>query len=491
MKRLLFVFSIVSAALCEVPGAVAIHNARIIPVSAPPIARGTVLVRNGLIEAAGANVTVPPDAWVIEAEGLTVYPGLIDALSTFGIPDAASGAGQGRGAGNAPATTSTPAAPTTVTAAVTARGPEDRPNTTSWINAADLIRTTDPRLEPARSAGFTTAVTFPTRGIFAGKGAVLDLAGEKPGQMIVAEPVGQYLTLASSGFGGGYPGSLMGTIAYIRQIYLDADHYRLAKQSYSTHARGVPRPEYDRALEGVLNSPRILLPAARRVDVDRMIRFAAELKQNAVFYGLTESYRSVDLLKKANATALINLRWPEKPQDGDPEYVENMRVLEVRDKAPSGPGMLAKSGVKFAFYSGGISRRSDLVKAVKRAIDAGLSADDALRAMTLSPAEIYGVADRMGSIEPGKIANLVVTKGDLFEDSAKVQYVFVDGVKFEPVPETAPDTQRRPAAPTGAERPVQDDMPVRTSPPPESVQPPAPRPSPPPAPASPPAGVQK
>ena len=490
MKRFLFVFSIVSSGFCEVPGAIAIHNARIFPVSGPAIARGTVLVRNGLIEAAGANINVPADAWVIEGDGLTVYPGLIDALSTFGIPDAAPAAGgQGRGLGNAPATPAAPTPSPTVTAPVaTARGPEDRPNTTSWINAADLIRTTDPRLESARSAGFTTAVTFPTRGIFAGQGAVIDLAGEKPGQMIVAEPAGQYLTLASSGFGGGYPGSLMGTIAYIRQIYLDADHYRLTKQLYSTNARGVPRPEYDRALEGVLSSPRILLPAARRVDVDRMIRFAAELKQKALLYGVTESYRSVDLLKNANATALINLKWPEKALDGDPENVENMRVLEVRDKAPSGPGMLAKSGVKFAFYSGGISRRTDLFKAVKRALDAGLSADDALRAMTLTPAEIYGVADRMGSIEPGKIANLIVTKGDLFQDATLVQYIFVDGVKFEPVPEPPPDTPRRPG-PTGAERPVQDDMPVRTSPPPESVRPNTPPPTPP-SPSSAPAGVE-
>src|SRR5947209_2037240 len=317
MKRLLLLFAVIGAAYCDVPGAIAIRNARIVPVSGPAIQRGTVLVRNGLIEAAGANVSVPADAWVIEGDGLTVYPGLIDALSTFGIPDATpTGAQQNRGLGNAPATPNVPnqvpaGAPSAATIAAAtppARGPEDRPNTTSWVNAADLIRTTDPRLESARSAGYTTAVTFPTRGIFAGQGAVINLAGEKPGQTIVAEPVGQYLTLASSGFGGGFPGSLMGTIAYIRQIYLDADYYRRSKELYASHTRGTPRPEYDRALEGVLNSPRMLLPATRRIDVDRMIRFAAELKQPAVLYGLPEGYRSADLLKKANATALINLK---------------------------------------------------------------------------------------------------------------------------------------------------------------------------------------
>lgn len=468
MKSIVLVFAAAVAAYCDTSGAIAIHNARIIPVSGPAIPRGTVVVRNGLIEASGANVNVPADAWVIEGEGLTVYPGLIDALSTLGIPEAAAPtAGFGRGQGNA-VVTQTPAPVTaTAPASAPARGPEDRPNTTSWVNAADLIRTTDSRLEPARSAGYTTAVTFPTRGIFAGQGAVIDLAGEKAGQMIVAEPVGQYVTMTSSGFGGGYPGSLMGTIAYIRQIYLDADHYRRSKELYTSHARGVPRPEYDRALEGVLSSPRVLLPASRRIDVDRMIRFANELKLQAVLYGIPEGYRSADLLKKANATALINLRWPEKAQDTDPEEVDSLRVLEVRDRAPSTPAILAKNGVKFAFYSGGISRRSDLVKAVKRALDAGLAHEDAIRAMTLTPAEIYGVADRLGSIEPGKIANLVITKGDIFQDSAQVQYVIVDGQKFEPVPEAAPPAGgRQQPAPTGAERPVQDDMPVRTTPPP-------------------------
>lgn len=482
MKRLLLLLGAVCFAYGDVPGAVAIRNARIIPVSGPAVPRGTVLVRNGLIEAAGADVTVPADAWIIEGEGLTVYPGLIDALSTIGIPEATAtpGGAQGRGQAATPAPTPAPAL-SPASATTQSRGPEDRPNTTSWVNAADLIRTSDSRIESARSAGYTTAVTFPTRGIFAGQGAVINLAGDKAGQMIVAEPVGQYLTLANNGFGGGYPGSLMGSIAYIRQIYLDADHYRLAKEAYAKHARGVARPAYDRALEGVLGSQRILLPAARRVEVDRMIRFSNELKQKPLLYGLTESYRSADLLKQANATALINLRWPEKPADTDPDEIDSMRALEIRDKAPGGPAVLAKNGVKFAFYSGGISRRSDLFKAVKRALDAGLSPEDAVRAMTLTPAEIYGVADRLGSIEPGKIANLVVTKGDLFQDNTQVQYVFVDGVKFEPVPEPAPEPTRRPA-PTGAERPVQDDLPVRTSPPPTGAQPaatPAPTPPPP------------
>lgn len=476
MKHLLLAIAAACALHAEAPSAVAIRNARIVPVSSPAIPRGTVVLRNGLIEAVGANIQIPADAWVIEGDGLTVYPGLIDALSTLGIPEAAPPAMTGGfgGRAGAPATTTTSTTPITATS-TPARGPEDRPNTTSWLRAADLVRPTDRRLENARDAGFTTAVTFPQRGIFAGQGAIVDLAGENGGQMVVDSPVGQYVTLASSGFGGGFPGSLMGTIAYIRQIYLDADHYQKTKALYEKNPRGNTRPAYDRALEGVLESPRVLIPASRRVDIDRMLRFAHELKIKPVLYGLPEGYRSADLLKNGGVPVLVSLKWPEKSRDADPDEVDSLRVLEDRANAPSTPAVLAKNGVRFALYADGIGRRADLFRAVKRAIDAGLTQDDALRAMTLSPAEIYGVADRLGSIEKGKIANLVVTKGDLFQDRTEVKYVFVDGTKFEPAPEETPESgagfrggrqQQRTGPPT------EEDLPRTTppsNPPPQGV----------------------
>lgn len=443
MKRLSILLLLAAcAAFAETRSAIAIHNARVVPVNGPVIARGTVVVRNGLIEAVGADVAVPADAWVIEGDGLTVYPGLIDALSTFGIPDAApaitGGGGRGGGGGGAPQVAQTaPAGPP-------ARGPEDRPSTTSWLKAADLVKPTDKRLESARGEGFTNAITFPPRGIFAGQGAIVALGGETTGDMVISDSAGQYVTFATGGFGGGFPNSLMGVMAYIRQLYVDADHYREAKQFYAAHPRGMQRPEYDRALEGVLDSPRVLMPATRRLDVDRLLRFSKEMHLHALLYGLPEGYKSADLLKDSNVPVLVNLKWPEKARDSDPEDTDNLRALEVRDHAPSTPAILAKNGVKFAMYSGGIDRRADLFRAVKRAIDAGLSPEDAVRAMTLSPAEIFGVADRMGSIEKGKIANLVVTKGDLFQDRTEVKYVIVDGVKFEPV-EEAP-APGRPAA---------------------------------------------
>jgi hypothetical protein len=127
---------------------------------------------------------------------------------------------------------------------------------------------------------------------------------------------------------------------------------------------------------------------------------------------------------------LISLRWPEPSRDADPDAQESLRVLRFRDKAPSTPGLLAKAGVKFAFYSDGIANPKDILRNAKKSIDAGLSADVALRAFTIDAAQILGVADRLGSIEPGKIANLVVTTGDIFGDRTQVKHVFVDGHHF-------------------------------------------------------------
>lgn len=405
--------------MAQSPPVIAIRNARIYPVSGPVIEQGTVVIRNGLIADVGAGVTPPPEAWVIDGAGLTVYPGLIDALSGVGIPEPPRDAPRMPGAAPQPPP---------------ARGPQDRPMTNSWMRAADLVRNNDPKIESARGKGFTTAVTFPNGGIFTGQGAVINLAGERSGTMVVDSRVGQQITMARGGFNT-FPGSLMGTIAYIRQVYLDADHYAKAKEAYAKSPAGMERPAYDRALEGVLESPRILLPASSVVEIDRMLRFAKELKRPAILYGLHEAYAATDLLKQAGVPALVNLNWPSPPRDRDPDEVESIRVLELRENAPSTPAALAKAGVKFAFYTGGAD---DAYRAVREAIAKGLSEQDALCALTLSPAEIFGVADRLGSIEKGKIANLVVTKGGLFAEKPEIQFVFIDGERFEPPPPAAP-----------------------------------------------------
>jgi imidazolonepropionase-like amidohydrolase len=178
--------------------------------------------------------------------------------------------------------------------------------------------------------------------------------------------------------------------------------------------------------------------------MDRMLRFAAELKQPVILYGMREAYRAeaAPLLKKYGSPVLVSLHWSEPPRDPDPEAERTMRSLEDVDQGPAAPSLLQKAGVPFALYSDGLDQPRDLQRAVKKAIDAGLARQDAIRALTLSPAEIYGVADRMGSIAVGKIANLVVTKGDLFDDHTQIEMIFVDGKQYKPAAEQPADGGR-------------------------------------------------
>ena len=304
--------------------------------------------------------------------------------------------------------------------------------------------------------GFTSAATFPNRGIFMGEGALIDLAGERGRDMILATPIGQQVAfrVGSGGMGRAFPSSLMGNISYVRQLYLDLGQYKQAKESYAAHPSGVQRPEYDHALEGLAESPRLLLPADESQQIDRMISFGQELKVPFLLYGLHEAYKEVDQLKAANVPALVSLKWPEKPRDADPSDIPNYRQLLMRDQAPAIPAMFVKAGVKFAFYSDGVNTAPELKKAVKKAIDAGLKQEDAIRALTLTPAEIYGVSDRVGSIEKGKIGNLVVTRGPAFDEKSTIEYLFVDGKQFQPSKELQ---QGPPPGSPGARRPTSTD----------------------------------
>lgn len=418
---------------------IAIRGAHVITGTGTDLAAATVILRNGLIEDVGTTAAIPPGATIIDGTGLTVYPGFIDGVSTWGIASAAPPAAASPGASaSAEPSSPQPATPSQPRA----HGPEDRPQTYAYERAADLVVPADSRLEAARAAGFTSAATFPNRGIVEGLGAMVDLAGERGRDMVVAQPLGEQIVLRTGSGRAGFPASLMGNIAYVRQLHLDQQQAAEAQKIYTTHPQGTERPEYDHNLTALEEAPRLLLPADEEQQIDRMLAFAHELNTPVVLYGLHEAFRRVHELKAANAPVMISLKWPEKPRDGDPNELPNYRDLVLRDLAPAVPGLLAKAGVKFGFFSDGIATAPDLKKAIRKALDAGLSSADAVKALTLNTAEIYGLADRMGSIEKGKIANVVVSKGEIFEDKPNIQYVFIDGREFRP----SEETQKGPAA---------------------------------------------
>ena len=323
----------------EDPGAFAIRNARIVPVSGPAIDNGTVVVSGGLITAVGASVEVPADAWVIDGKGLTVYPGLIDALTDLGLTPAAAAR---RGAAPAVLAARRRARPVSAAArqATPARGPQDRPASTPWVQAADDVKVDERRFESWRNAGFTTALTAPKTGIFPGQGAVINLAGERAGDLVVASPVTLQVNFTPPGGFGGFPGSLMGVYAYVRQVYLDVQHDVDVRKQYDASPRGVERPEYDRTVRAVAeaqaaNRP-VLMAATSEAQIARILDFAQELKLRPVLYGVHESYKpaAAERLAAKKTPVLVSLKWPERDASGDPEAEESLRVLRLRDKAP-------------------------------------------------------------------------------------------------------------------------------------------------------------
>jgi imidazolonepropionase-like amidohydrolase len=302
-------------------------------------------------------------------------------------------------------------------------------------SAADLLRADESRLEKARAVGVTTALTIPRSGIFIGQSALINLAGEKPVKMIVKSPVALHVGFSQPGGFSTYPGSLMGVISYIRQTLLDAQHYGVEQDRYQHVKRGVPRPEPDKALEAFQPVIAGQLPVVFTVDeakeIVRVIRLIEEFKLKAMISGASEGHKVAGLLREKQIPVLVNLNFPTQPRDADPETDIPLRVLRLRAEAPKTPAALHQAGVKFAFTSGFMSDPKDFIKNAAKAIKAGLPEAEAVKALTINAAEILGVAEQLGSIEAGKIANLVVTDGSLFNEKTKVKYLFIDGREIE------------------------------------------------------------
>lgn len=410
-----------------IPATYAITNARIVPVSSATIEKGTIVIRDGLIAAVGANIAVPGDARVVDGTGLTVYPGFIDAYGSLGMSAGASPAAAG-GRGGAP-----PAAGRGAGAGPSASAPNSAypPGLQPELSALELLHADPDALAGPQSAGFTTALTAQGSGIFQGRSAIINLAGADVNAMVVKSDVAQHIAFSPLR-NGGFPNSLMGVFAALRQQLLDAQHYRDEQAAYAKNPRGMKRPDFDPsldALQGVISGKQpVVMFASSQREIERALDLAKEFGMKPIIAGGSEAYLIADRLKKEGVPVLLSTNFPRRMSapsaDADPDPV---RLLRERVEAPKSPAKLTQAGVKFALQSGGTNTWTDVMTNVRRAIDAGLTADQALRALTIQPAEILGVGDRLGSIETGKIANLTVSRGDLFDRAGRVTQLFIDG----------------------------------------------------------------
>ena len=393
----------------------AITGARIVPVSSAAIDNATIVFSNGVITAVGANVTVPAGAVTIAGKGLTVYPGLIDMGSGAGL--------------EAPAVPRAENAETTEDLERVKRATLLRPH----LRAADHMNPAAPALLKAAQAGITASLATPASDGIRGQSALVltalgadapqigAIADDRRRPLVVRAPVALHVGTSGSPAGGeGYPNSLMGLIAFNRQAFIDAQWYQQAR----------PRP-YAPDLEAMGPAVAGQLPVAFRaasaVEIRRALGMAKEFKLDPIITAAREVEEVAADLKAAGARIVYSLNFPVRRPSLAPDADEPLRVLRDRAHAPKGPAALDKAGILFAFESNGLSEPKDFLKNAQKTVAAGLSKDAALKALTLNAATLAGAADRLGSLERGKIANLIVTEGDLFDEKTTIKHVFVNG----------------------------------------------------------------
>ena len=416
----------------EPPPFYAIDGVRVEVGDGTVLERATVVIENGTITAVAEDAAIPAHAWVIDGDGLTVYPGLIDAMGRLPQPRRPPG---GPGAG-APGPGGQRRRPDPDRALP--RGPEDRPQTTPWKRAADDLALDAEAVEVWRKAGFTSIAATPGDGLFPGRLSLVRLGapGRDPEHQVVAPELAQMATLSSGGGFGSYPGSLMGRVAYFRQLLLDAAHYAAAVAAYEADPAGWRRPEFDRTLAPLAaiasGEERVLLPGSSAVEIDRALRLAEDFGLDFTLYGGQEGYRRAGELADAGAAVLVDVDWPEPlpERDRDPDADRPLREILHERLAPTTPAELAEAGVPFALSSGGAEGAADFLAGVRRAIEGGLEPARALAALTRDAAAVHGLDDRIGTVAAGMAADLVLADGYPWQESARVEAVFIDGVRY-------------------------------------------------------------
>ncbi len=407
----------------------AIRAGYIITVTKDTIENGTIIVRDGLIESVGVDVVIPAGCYVINADTMYVYPGFIDAHSSVAI--------------------STSAKSSSVTGPQGVEGSiQPVESLTPHRLAADMLNPKDSKIKKVRESGVTTVLTIPDRGIFIGQSALINLNDGTGEEMILKSPVAMHLGYTRSS--GKYPSTLMGVIAFQRQTFYDAKHYKLIRDRYKKHKRGIKRPTQNKALDAlnlVLNgSMPMIVNVNKENEIKRALRLSEEFNVKFILSGVVEGWRVADLLRNYEMPLIVSLNFP-KPEDvtgysfklkvEGPEKSEKSdkdkekEETEEEKEIYSNPSVLSSKGLKLAFTFRGINKPEDFRKNIIKAVKHGMSKEEALKAITINPAEIFGVEDQIGSIEEGKIANLVIMTADFFDEKSTVKYVFVDGKRFE------------------------------------------------------------
>ena len=370
---------------------IAVTGGTVYPVSGPRIEHGTVLIRDGHIVAVGANVTVPSDATKIDATGKWVTPGLIDGAGQMGLTEITLVPNDNE---------------------AVQRGSD----IAASFNVAEGINPASQLIPVTRVEGVTTTLAAPASGWIEGQAVLIDLDGATIEQMLVKSPVGIVVDMSEGSKGAG-GSSRAGAAGRLRRVFNDALEYGRRKADYSRaqmQQLAAPAAELEALLPVLRGQLPLIAYANRASDIRTALRIGREYKLKLILAGAAEGWEIAADIAAAGVPVLV------EPMDNIPSY----DALGIRYENAA---LLAKAGVKVSLLETETHYSRRIRQQAGNAVSFGMTWDQALRAVTLTPAETFGVAGQYGSLDAGKVANLVVWSGDPFELSTGVEHVLIRG----------------------------------------------------------------
>lgn len=396
------------------PRAWALTNAMVHAAPGKTIENGTVVLRDGMIRAVGANVKIPKQATILDMDGKHIYAGFIESWLDV----------------------KTVKKDTSLQA-------NWNSNMRAYLSGADLFHPKEKSLNELRSLGFTTAHIAPKGGIFQGTSGLVQL-GSSP--KILTNNVAQVIEYTARGWGSvEYPTSLLGAIAFIRQGFLDAGWYSKSQHILEKYPDGNEPIQFDRSLvilaKAKNNKQPFIFRTGNELYIDRSSNIADEFDLNLWIKGNGYEYRRIEEMPAS--FMIIPMDFPAKPDVADPHNALQYSTEQLKhwDIAPDNAAKLADAGFRFALTSAGLKNRSDFRKNLSRAVTRGLDEAAALAALTTNPAKEMGQTKRLGKVAPGFIANMVVTDGNYFDGKSKVKSVWIDGNEYEVSPDPLVDVE--------------------------------------------------
>ncbi|MDY7094287.1 MAG: amidohydrolase family protein [Acidobacteriota bacterium] len=389
----------------EAPAVWALTHARVVTAPGRVLDDATVVIRDGLIEAVGTGLQAPPDARIEDFSGLTVYPGLIDAYAERSWPEESH----------------------------PPQGSHDNPQVRPERDLA-LYGHDAGFAKQRRKAGITTALVASAEGVLRGSSALINLGDGGLEHNLLLGAAAQHASLEAAE-GRDYPNSTMGAVALARQSFLDARWYRRARAAWEADP-GQPRIPYSRSLEALGpaahgESP-VFFTASDVNAVGRAADLATELNLQAVLVGNGHEYQQLPALQAAGFPLILPLSFPEAPEVGDEGPAAAVALAELRhwDQAAANPARVLGAELTIAFTTHGLDKPAKIFPALAKAREHGLTEDQILAAWTTVPARLLGLEDRLGTLDAGKWANLLVVEGELWTDEPKLQEVWIDGRRY-------------------------------------------------------------